>query len=86
MIESGSAKDVFNGMDFGFSASVGFEIPILENISLHPEVSYSYGLKNIASGAIANNSGGINSRNLYITISVGYLITGFNITDTLKKL
>jgi hypothetical protein len=86
VIESGSAKDVFNGMDFGFSASVGFEIPILAKISFHPEVCYSYVLNNIASGAIGNNSGGINSRNLYITIGVGYFINGFNISDTLKKL
>jgi len=73
-------------MDFGLSASVGFEINIYDNITLNPEVSYSFGLQNIASGSIGSNSGGINSRNFYITLGVGYYIKGFNITDKLIKL
>jgi opacity protein-like surface antigen len=81
VIESGNAKDIFKGMDFGLSASVGFEINIYDNITLNPEVSYSFGLQNIASGSIGSNSGGINSRNFYITLGVGYYIKGFNITD-----
>jgi len=84
-IESGSAKDLFSGFDLGVSATVGLEIPILKNIKTHPEFIYNLGLNNISTGSLGNSEG-INSKNFFITLGIGYRLNSFNITDALKKL
>lgn len=75
--ESGSAKDDFNGIDFGVSSTLGFEIPLTPNLFLLTDVSYGVGISNIADGSLGSYAGKINSTNFYITAGLVYKLRDF---------
>ena len=84
-IESGSAKDVFNGLDFGISSSLGLEIPLTNKFFFLSDINYGIGLSKISRGSLGSYAENINSRNFYITISVVYKIDKFSLTELIKK-
>ena len=68
---SGSASDLFKGFDIGFCASLGIEIPVCKTVLLLPEAGYSMGLNSIGNG-IFEDTGRLNSSNIYLTLGVVY--------------
>ncbi len=83
--ESGNAKDDFNGLDFGFSSTLGLEIPITTKLILITDINYGIGLSNISRGSLGSYAEFMNSKNLYITGGLVYKINGFNFTEILKE-
>jgi hypothetical protein len=68
---SGSANQLFRGLDIGFCTTLGIEVAISATVLLVPEMGYSRGLNSIGNG-VFEDTGGINSNNFYLTIGVVY--------------
>ena len=80
-----SAKEEFNGLDFGVSFSLGIEIPFNDNFELLVDGNYSIGLSNIASGDIGSH-GEINSKNVYFTCGLVYKFKSFSLTKSIMEI
>jgi len=80
-----NANEEFNGLDFGFSTSLGIEIPIVKNLKIHLNGNYSYGLSNIADDDIGSNAK-INSKNLFFTLGLFHSFDTYSLIRNLKEL
>lgn len=83
--ESGNAKDEINRLDFGFSSSLGLEIPLTNRFFLLFDLNYGIGISDISRGSISSSAKRINSKNIYITGGLVYKLNDFTITEKLNE-